>query len=320
MKLQPKKIVISSSLSILIFLLFLWLGQASDVWRGRESSPIIRKQIIETVTPDLGKEVASSSASVVSSSNGEAYFILGNDIWVNKKGEQKQVTFDGKDRGRRSYLQISPKGKYLAFFQDLSDEATMSKEDYFWHNYVSINLLDVNHQKIEEVYRGSFRVGDFEWISNNELSVWVGCGSECSYLEVVDVFSKNKTPLQYGVGYAWSPNKRYVLAYHYSVQAGITVGDKNGNNLFTLKRNYPAGSRWFSDHEAVWSIDSSKLALIIHKDKSPNLELLVFDVKNKFKILLSRDLESQEFLEVGWKDVNSVYYKTDTGVKLVKLI
>lgn len=240
---------------------------------------------------------------------GDTYTIKNNEVWVkNEKGE-KQLTFDSEGNYKKSFLSLSPNQRYLAYFQDLSPNEEISNNDYYWHNYTTIRLLDLASGEINEVYRGSFKVGEYEWLSERELSVSVGCGTECSYLEILDIKTLNKRQLMYGVGYTWSPNKRYVFAYQYTIQSGLIVGDRFGNKLFTLKRGYPKTKERFSTHQAIWSPDSAKLALIINKDGQPELELLVFDAENGFKIIAQKDLEGKEFSELGWKDEESVFYK-----------
>lgn len=242
--------------------------------------------------------------------DGRQYFILNDEVYLRKGQYEEQITSGSEKFGRKDFLLLSPNEKYLGFFQELSQEGQMSDEDYYWKNYYSLRIINLKSKKISEVYRGSYKVGDYEWLSNEEISVGVGCGTECGYLDLVNINTKHRIQLAYGVGYTWSPNKKLVLVYHYSLRDGITVGDKNGNILFTLKRNYPPDDQIVATHEAVWSPDSSKIALIIHKEKSPDLELVVLDVTNKFETTFLRDLAEHEFSKLSWRVPRTLTYNS----------
>lgn len=103
------------------------------------------------------------------------------------------------------------------------------------------------------------------------------------------------------------------------IQPGITVGNRLGNSLFVLRRSYSPNSGEYSSHEASWSPDSLKLALIIQKQHGAGLELLVFDVEHEFNLIKQRDLESSVFTRLGWKDERTVFYEVGGKVKMVAL-
>ncbi len=250
-------------------------------------------------TPSLEQEVTG---------NGNAYFLKNNEVWMKTKDAEKQLTYDGAGEYNKNVLNVSPQQNYLAYFQDLSLKEGMNSDEYYRQNYTSLRILDLKSNTVTEVYKGSYKVGDYEWLSEREISVWIDCGSECSYLELIDIPAKRRRQLMYGVGYTWSPDKKYALAYHYSIQPGITVGDRFGNKIFTLMRDYPKEERVSSTHKAAWSADSSKLALIINKDRRPEPELLIFDVKRGFKTIIERDLKRKEFSRLEWRDNNVEYY------------
>lgn len=158
-----------------------------------------------------------------------------------------------------------------------------------------------------------------EWLNDDEFAIYRGCGTECEAVYIFNLKENFKQKLYYGVKHTWSPNKKYVLGYHYAIQPGITVGDKFGNELFTLRREYPQNGESRSTHKAVWSPNSSKLALIINKDKEQELELLVFNIENGFKLLLQKDLNSSEFTDFGWKDEKTAFYTVDGKANEIKL-
>lgn len=157
-----------------------------------------------------------------------------------------------------------------------------------------------------------------EWLNDKEFALYKGCGTEC---ETVYLFNINnfQRKFYYGVEHRWSPNKQYVLAYHYAIQPGITVGDRLGNVLFAIRRSYSPDSGAYSRHEASWSPDSLKLALIIQKEHGAGLELMVFDVEHKFNLIKQRDLESNIFTHLEWKDERTVSYEVDGEVRMVTL-
>lgn len=255
----------------------------------------------------------------VTTKRGTVYFIKESEIWIKEKETEKQLTFDGGNKYKKSFLSLSPQEEYLAYFQDLPPKEGLSNDEYYWHNYTTLRLVNLTSGEIKEIYRGSFKVGDYEWLSETEISIGVGCGTECSYLEIVDVLTKNKRQLMYGVGYDWSPNKKYVFAYHYAIAAGITIGDKFSRELFTIKREYPQNAKWFSGHKAAWSFDSTKLALVINKDGEIEMELLVFDAEKGFKTVLQKNLGARRFLKLGWDKNDIVYYETDGGITKIKI-
>lgn len=158
-----------------------------------------------------------------------------------------------------------------------------------------------------------------EWLSDEEFVVYRGCGTECQVAYIFEPEKNYTRRFFYGVGYQWSPDKSYVLAYHYTL-CGITVGDKLGNELFTLRRD---GNKIFpklaEKTKGAWSPDSKKLALIIKKEDKEKLELLIFDAKNNFQIIYQKDLEDINFSNFSWIDANTVSYQINGESKEVIL-
>jgi len=58
-----------------------------------------------------------------------------------------------------------------------------------------------------------------EWLNDKEFALYKGCGTECVavYLFNINNFQRK---FYYGVEHTWSPNKKYVFAYHYANPAG----------------------------------------------------------------------------------------------------
>ena len=159
------------------------------------------------------------------------------------------------------------------------------------HNKEVVLLIrDVNYGETKEVYNNNFGASNWEWFSENEVLVSYGCGTECRVLYLIDIDSGKQWTLQYGVGYEWSPNKEMVVAYHYSWKYGITIGDKYGNELFTLRRERgPVVNDLESKTQAIWSSDNTKMALYIKKEGENEMELLVFDIEKSFKQIFQSD-------------------------------
>ena len=158
-----------------------------------------------------------------------------------------------------------------------------------------------------------------EWLNDEEFVIYRGCGTECEVVYIFDLKKNFEQKLYYGIKHTWSPDKKYLLAYHYAIEPGITVGDRSGTRLFTLRREYPKDGKEVSTHKAIWSPSSSKLALIINKNKEAELELLVFDVENSRKLLSQKDLDSSDFTDFGWKDEKTVFYTVDGEANEFKL-
>ena len=198
--------------------------------------------------------------------------------------------------------------KKAAYFQN---KLTTDIKEISDRDYTSL-VIDQNGQ-IETVFQSDFRLSYFEWLNDKEIAVYSGCGTECMLAYIVDIDTKKHREISLGVGYTWSPDKRYVLAYHYSYQYGISIAEKgreHGRTIFQIRRTHPqdGSSRLASQTRAAWSDDSARLALVIRKEDEERLELLVFDVKGKFKLLLQKDLITDSSSGLGWKDQQTILY------------
>ncbi len=188
-------------------------------------------------------------------------------------------------------LFVSPNREKVGFviFEDIFDEEI--PED----RQVLIYVGDRKENKFREVYYGSFRTSGWEWFSDDEILVPSSCGTECQVIYLIDVNTGEKNELQYGVDYTWSSNKEYVFAYNYTWRYGLTVGDKQKNILLTLERdsNSDTVDSWdlIVQTQAVWSLDSTKLAVVIKKEGQQKMELLVFENKiGKFEQVYQKDI------------------------------
>jgi len=216
----------------------------------------------------------------------------------------QRVVFNGN---YVTYFQASPltdRFGYLVNF-DIHDETIP------YDRQVILYIEDMETREPKEIYYGSYKTSGWEWFSDDEVLVLYNCGTECQLLYLININSGKKQKLLYGVGYEWSPNKEMVLAYHYSGRFGITVGDKFGNVVFEFLREYlGAYVRLLDQTKVLWSPDSSKIALMIKKEKQEVLELIVFDVKQDFKQIFQQDLVGEsEDIEFYWQDDSMLFYK-----------
>lgn len=247
-------------------------------------------------------------------------FYQKKNAWVAKQVETEG--FDGSSEGAAARLKIyeqenkelrertlspSPDGGRLAYYQHkfISDLTEIEDEDY-------TSLVVKEKERKQIVFTGNFRLSYFEWLNDEEMAIYRDCGTECMVAYHIDLLKNETHRLSLGVGYTWSPDRKYVLAYHVALQPGVTIGDRLGQPVFTLRRNSPKNKSGYSPHRAVWSPDSSKLALIIHKDNEARLEALIFDAREKFKLIRQKDLESDKFSDLTWASHRTVAY-TDGG-------
>lgn len=208
---------------------------------------------------------------------------------------------------KKNTLKHSSSGKKIAYFKN---KFAVDYEDKREKDYTSV-IVEFDGTK-EIVFQGNDRLSGLDWLSEEEMVVYRGCGTECMQADIVNIQTKIPQDISIGVGYTWSPDKNHVLAYHYSWRYGISVagrGDKLGRNIFQLNRDQPPnGSGLTNKTQAVWSPDSSKFAVIIRKEKEEKLELLAFSVKNNFRSLFQKDLKDNDFSEFHWKDGKTVSY------------
>jgi hypothetical protein len=238
--------------------------------------------------------------------------VLGLEEGVDTNALLREYKRDSENL-KESTLKFSPSRKKFAY---LKHKFIINVKEIGDRDYTS---LVVNYGDREEtIFQDDFHLSYFEWLSDEEIAVYSGCGTECMIAYLVDLETKTPQEFMLGAGYTWSPNRKYVLAYHYSYEYGISVSDRGGaygRTVFQLRREHPpSGSGLASKTQAAWSPDSSKLALVTRKESEERLELLIFGVENDFKLLLQRDLESDDFSKVGWKDTETVFYEAGVNV------
>lgn len=227
---------------------------------------------------------------------------------------KRKALFEQKNQDLKELSQkSSPSGKKLAYFQAKSTENDISQIGD--KDYMSIMVEDGANETA--VFKGDFHLSSLEWLTDDELVVYRSCGTECITANLVNTKTAEKQAINLGVGYSWSPDKQYVLAYHYATNYGISVTsreDRFEKSLLQIRRIYPSSRSILADQtRATWAPDSTKLALIIRKEREELLELLVFDVLNNFRVLVQRDLAETEISSLAWSN-NTIVTLTENGI------
>lgn len=229
----------------------------------------------------------------------QPFFVIeNNEIWqIYPEKKENQLTDDGFEK---SSLEISPDQKRIGYYRHLYSKPIYHDQKSYYENYLAFMVYDLDTEKEREIFRGNYQLGDWEWIDSKEIVLYQSCGTECVGFWRIDIETGEKNPANFGVNYQWSPDKKYVLAYHYTL-CGITVGDKFGNTIFNLRREknkiFP---KLAEKTQGFWSPDSKKLALIIKKENEEELEFLIFDVVNNFQIIYQNDFKNVDFNDFPW--------------------
>lgn len=81
--------------------------------------------------------------------------------------------------------QFSPSGEKVAYYQNkfVNDIKEIGDPDY-------TSLIVEQSDKKETVFQSNFHISYFEWLNDNEIKVYKGCGSNCLLSYVVNVHSK----------------------------------------------------------------------------------------------------------------------------------
>ncbi|MDO8592905.1 MAG: hypothetical protein Q7R92_04025 [bacterium] len=219
-----------------------------------------------------------------------------DDLWVYEKSSKRQILFYGNPIGQ---LQFSPSGKRFGFleYRDIYDKKTPYDEQ------VMLYLGEAGKKDYKIAYRGSFKTAGWEWLNENEVVAYTGCGTECEVAFLYDTHNLKEGVELWAVGYEWSPNKQMILSYNYSIGYGVRVQNKKGDDLFLIARDHPEFYNEFTDETtAVWSPDSGKLALVIKKEKENAMELLVYNAKNNFKQILRADAIYAKDQKILWSN------------------
>lgn len=256
---------------------------------GRKAEIVNREErTTSSALPDFAEK---ETIEIAKAPLGSLYQDEYSKIFYTKDGRSIFLTYKGREI---SYLVFSPSRNKMSFYYEHEDPPVGRD--------VSLVVMDISRRKFREVYKGSYHTSNWEWLNEEELVVYYGCGTECMVGFVIDVKTgKRNAQLQYGVGYEWSPDKKLVLAYNYSGEYGITAGDKKGNVLFALRRDAPERYSALVDKtKALWSPDGSKIGLIIKKENQEALEIMVVDVKKDFQAISQSNLEAGFSEDLSW--------------------
>ena len=218
---------------------------------------------------------------------------------------------ENRELKERSLLH-SPNGLQIAYFEHkfIMDISEIGNDDY-----VRLNVIQGENKK--QVFSGNYQLGFFEWLSDDTIAVYKNCGTECMIAYRIDLPTLQTHRFYLGSGYTWSPNNKYVFASLSVPQHVITVADAFGNTLFTLRREPLAISNKSVPHKALWSPDSSKLAILIGKENKEKLELMIFDAEKNFSLLSRHDIDPSSFRDFLWSDYQNIIYHEGDDEKVI---
>lgn len=80
-------------------------------------------------------------------------------------------------------LKISPNQKKQAYFQKKLTEDNVTNIDD--EDYISV-ILDQGNKK-EVLFQGNFRLSYLEWLNDDEVKIYKGCGSSCLMSYIVNI-------------------------------------------------------------------------------------------------------------------------------------
>ena len=189
---------------------------------------------------------------------------------------------------------FSPKKDKFGYFVDYS-----SDQDVNYDREAVLYIENTQSRKPKEVFHGTFRTSGWEWFSNDEVLIDESCGTECHVQILENLITGKEYVLQYGVGYTWSPNKKWIFAYNYSYRTGITIGDKFGNIIYK-HHILPPENETANTPLAVWSPDSSKLALVMKKSDDKSFELIILNSGENFKEIFKSNVDTDKKFELKW--------------------
>ncbi|PJC33261.1 hypothetical protein CO051_01755 [Candidatus Roizmanbacteria bacterium CG_4_9_14_0_2_um_filter_39_13] len=97
-------------------------------------------------------------------------------IKIHEKGNA-----DLKERS----LEHSPDNRKVAYYQNkfVMDIKTIGDRDY-------TSLIVEQNDKKETIFQGNFHLSYFEWMNNNKIKVYKGCGSSCLLSYIIDINTK----------------------------------------------------------------------------------------------------------------------------------
>lgn len=214
------------------------------------------------------------------------------DIFYYDGQIKRQVTYRYNPISQLNFSSTTDKFGYFVNYNIYDENISDNKE-------VTLRIEDINTRDSKQVYSGSFRTSGWEWFSNDEVLVNEGCGTECHVQILENLITEKEYVLQYGVGYTWSPNKKWVFAYNYSYRTGITIGDKFGNVIYK-HHILPPENEMANTPLAVWSPDSSKLAFAMKKSDDKSFELFILDSGENFKEIFKSNVGTAKKFELKW--------------------
>lgn len=142
-----------------------------------------------------------------------------NRVFYFDKNIKRKVIFN---RSWIEYLQFSESKDMLGFYYEHNDFPKA------WQD-TSLVIMDIPSGNFKEIYSGDYRTSEWEWFDDNHVLVHYNCGTECNALYKININTGKKIDLSknfgYGVGYKWSPDKKFLIGYHYTASYGIVVGN-----------------------------------------------------------------------------------------------
>lgn len=140
-----------------------------------------------------------------------------------------------------------------------------------------------------------------ERVADNSIAIYYGCGTECEGIRVFNERTGKKiAEFNYGIGYQWDPDKRRAVAFHTSPEQGLTIGDKNGNELFTYMQSEHERSTDELPRFVSWAPDGSRLAIIYNNGGNDINELLIFDTRSPIFLLTKNRIPTAQSHSFYW--------------------
>lgn len=140
-----------------------------------------------------------------------------------------------------------------------------------------------------------------ERVADDSVAIYYGCGTECEGIRVFDERTGKKiAEFNYGIGYQWDQEKRRAVAFHTSPEQGLTIGDKNGNELFTYVQSEHGRSTDELPHLVSWAPDGTRLAIIYTNGRNDVYELLIFHTRNPIFLLTKSRIPAAQSYSFYW--------------------
>lgn len=137
-----------------------------------------------------------------------------------------------------------------------------------------------------------------ESVADHSIAVYYGCGTECEGVRIFDeTTGKQRASFNYGVGYMWSANKKYVAAFHMAAGHGLTIGDMFGNELFVYTK--PIEKSFDIPSVAAWAPNDSKLAVLLNEDGQQEL-FIIWGFESGTTRVTSVHVPSAEKYTIEW--------------------